>query len=247
MPRPPLLLVVVAAMALACIASAQELLPVNGTTEVNGVTIYRVNGGAVMVYGSSGVLIVNGSMYLVTAYREPGGLLVYGAPPQQAAPQPGAAPPSIPHRAASQASRGRAPAPLNPQQSPTGSIGSSAPNPPASHAPRHVPPVSYLPLPPLILATASVSLLAWREGRRRCIDEEMRRLVDWLGARRPSLTPRELVEEAPPWAVEAVSRVVDMYEAYIYGGAPIECAEFKSAVSEAMRWRPVSMRRAADP
>ncbi len=73
MHRPPLPLIVIAVIALACIASAQELLPVNGTAEVNGVTIYRVNGGTVMVYGSSGVLIANGSMYLVTAYKEPGG------------------------------------------------------------------------------------------------------------------------------------------------------------------------------
>ncbi|GGP22032.1 hypothetical protein GCM10007981_16660 [Thermocladium modestius] len=232
---------------MACIASAQELLPVNGTAEVNGVTIYRVNGGTVMVYGSSGVLIANGSMYLVTAYKEPGGLLIYGGPSQQTAPQPSAAPAPVPHRAVSQAGRGRTPAPLNPPPSPTGGVRPSSSNPPASPAPRLSPlMISYLSLSPLISATAVVSLLVWREGRRRCIDQEMRRLVDWLGARRPSLTPRELVGEAPPWAVEAVSRVVDVYEAYVYGGVPIECAEFKRAVSEAMRWRPVSMRRAAD-
>ncbi len=179
--------------------------------------------------------------------------MIYGGPSQQTAPpQPSAAPapPVPPHRAVSQAGRGRTPAPLNPPAVPPPAVlGPHPPIPPASPAPRLSPlMISYLSLSPLISATAVVSLLVWREGgRRRCIDQEMRRLVDWLGARRPSLTPpRELVGEAPPWAVEAVSRVVDVYEAYVYGGVPIECAEFKRAVSEAMRWRPVSMRRAAD-
>jgi len=222
------------------ITVAQEDIPINKTVEVSNVTIYYLKKGIVMAYGSNGVLI-NGSIYIVTIYRSGNYLLIYGATQNQEAinaspvPKPRSAHPNTIKETPVINSfyKSREPTQLNPQQSPPipASPGSS----------------SFIVvlglLASLMASTIAASMIIISEDRRRCIDHEMSRLVDWLGARRPSITPRELINEAPPWSIKEVSRVVDMYEAFMYGNAHIDCGEFKKAVAEAMAWKPVSMKQ----
>jgi len=235
-----LLILVIFLIITSLIAVAQESISINKTVEVSNVTIYYLKKGIVMAYGSNGVLI-NGSIYIVTVYRSGNYLLIYGVTQSQQAinaspvPKPRSIHPNIVKETPviNSLYKSREPTQLNPQQP------SPAPASPGFFS------MAVLGLvTSLAASTITVSMIIISENKRKCIDHEMSRLVDWLGARRPSITPRELINEAPPWSIKEVSRVVDMYEAFMYGNEHIDCGEFKKAVAEAMMWKPVSMKQA---